>query len=129
MELSEIKNILSNLSSDALSYVLSGSTISIASGSTLLGGVNINPDVVTDLSNEKPNIPEIALPEQSEEEKTLDEIRQQVDYIEERFYHDEYLYTMLNYVLESSAILNKSVRTTYLYNYDGGGAGIRREIL
>jgi len=63
------------------------------------------------------------------EEILLDEIRSQEDYKEEKFYYDEEFFNLLNYVIESSELLNEKIKMTFLYNEIGGGQGIKLKIL
>lgn len=121
----EIKDIIKNLSSDAYTYMENNNMLSIASGSTLIGNLNLNPDVDVNSLPPYNDIEMPALPELSAEEIALNEIMAAVDYMEEKYFENGYI----DYVIEHSAIVNKSVKTTYLYNENYGGAGIRREML
>lgn len=56
----------------------------------------------------------------TEEEIVLDLIRQQEDYKEEKIYYGKELNFLINYIEESSELINRIVRTTYLYIEERG---------
>ena len=63
------------------------------------------------------------------EELALEEIRSAVDYTSTTVKYGVEKFELINYIDESSLILNKKVRTTFLYNENGGGNGVNLEIL
>lgn len=65
------------------------------------------------------------LPEPSIEEQTLKNIREQVDYMEEQYYDNG----LIEYTIESSAIINKTIKQTWLYDEFQRGKGSKIEIL
>ena len=121
----EIKDIIKNLSSDTYTYMENNNMFSIASGSTLIGNLNLNPDVDVNSLPPYNDVDMPTLPELSIEDVILNEIVAAEDYMEEKYFENGYI----DYVIEHSAIVNKSVKTTYLYNENHGGVGIRREIM
>lgn len=91
--------------------------------------VILNCTIDSELLNTKRMETTFKLPEPAIEEKALNDIRIQKDYIEEKFFYDKDKFEKINYIIESSKTLNKSVKTTFLYNENGGGAGSKIEII
>lgn len=78
---------------------------------------------------EQPIVPEIPEIIKTIEEETLDSIRLQEDYEEQKVYYGEEFWSMINYIDSSSTTLNKKVRQTFLYHENGGGNGMTLEII